>query len=651
MEITAQPPAQEISNQLAEVRPIMVSAGTIAVVILILISVGLRLAALGSVPLTETETRQALSAYRSTTPEASGNAITSDSPILFVVQRIAFGLVGGSEVTARILTALAGAVLTCLPLLFSDLIGRARAFLFAVLLTFSPVMIAASRLSSGTVWAMVFATIGLWVIWRYYERRGDSQPATAYGVTAFMAFAALIFLSEPGGLVLALIITGAGAAALILTVLDAPDDANPVGDNLLAGIRTQFSGFPWQAGAIGAVLLVLIVSTGFMLSPQGLSTVGATLSGFFTGITESTPGHPLFFPLVNSLFYEPWLWIFALGAVWLLVRREALDFTNRFFIFWLIFAGFASILYQGAGAAHALWLVVPLAGLATYLLSDALLEDDTSPLWIDTLLDREEERTESVIWSKWLLAFLMCGLLVMMGLHLQIVARGILKVGDGNLRSFFTLIGQGQFQFEMQSLIWLVMTLLFMGVGYMLAASIWGNRIPLQSAVLGTFAFALITGTSAGWDVSVTNASDPVELWHIETATSDAALLRQTMIELSDRGARGFPLLPVAVLAPSDGIIAWELRDFPNTTYIQTVEEGRTLPIVLLPDSLTEPDLGGAYVGQKFTLTHVWSGNLPGFDALPWWVMRRVRPPLFSPSQVYILWVRQDVFDGQQIGQ
>ena len=142
-------------DQAAPFRLVM-TVETAAIITLICISLLFRLIALGAAPMTALETKPALAAWRSVSAQASGEAIISDSPVLFWTQKISFSMLGASETTARFWTALAGVALSMSPLLFRNLLGRARAYLFAVLLTISPVLLTASRFSHGAVWAMLF---------------------------------------------------------------------------------------------------------------------------------------------------------------------------------------------------------------------------------------------------------------------------------------------------------------------------------------------------------------------------------------------------------------------------------------------------------------------------------------------------------------
>jgi hypothetical protein len=127
------------------------------------------------------------------------------------------------------------------------------------------------------------------------------------------------------------------------------------------------------------------------------------------------------------------------------------------------------------------------------------------------------------------------------------------------------------------------------------------------------------------------------------------------MLELSFRETGGVPVIPATVVGNDIGIIAWELRDFPNVTYTNEIADARTNEIVIIPDTdiqvsnapdpVNLPDLGGSYVGQHFNIRMGWDiGSLAGFDVLTWWSTHKTRFDAY-PLESVILWVRQDIFD------
>lgn len=622
---------------------VVVSVEVILYLILIGLSLVIRFADLDTVAIAPAETHNALAAFHAAYPIDGLEAPLSDSPVQFWLQRLAFTTIDKGEAGARFFTAIAGVILALVPLLFRDLLGRVRVFIMVVLLTFSPVLLVDSRMSSDIIWAMLFAGIGLWALWRYFAHENNA----AIGVWAVVLFTAMALLAGPSGLMLAFILLFAGVIALGFTSLDANATDETPPDDYVANVRARVRVISWSTALPAALLTVFVVSTGFMFYPAGLSMVGAVVGNFFALFTERIPGSPAFFPLVTAIFYEPWLWLFGAISLFVIVRRGALTFIERFFIFWLIGGIFAAIFMRGAGAEYALWLVVPLIGLTSYLGEDLLNIDRTPTMWLEDLLDEDSAQT-SLSWGKWVLAGAGVLLTMMFMLHLEIIARGFINVPGGSFVELMGRLGEGVLPFTLiaNSVIWILITVMFTVVGFFLAGSIWGNRATIRGAGLGVLLFAVMSGLSTGWNAAVTRADDPVELWHITPATSDALMLRTMLIELDLREARGERELPVYVEAAPDGLVGWLLRDFSNTVYITDSNEAYQQQVILLSGQDTETDLGGSYVGRPVNLYRVWSPSavLQGFDFLPWLISRDVRAEP-ADSGFMTLWVRQDVYD------
>lgn len=196
---------EPVAKHKADEQAFRVSLEALAYVAILAFALVLRLAEIDSVPLMSTETHNALAAWRAVTPNASGVELTSTSLILFMLQSFSFAAFGGSEFSARLATALAGSLLVLAPLLFRPLLGSTRAFLFSLLLAFSPTLLIASRTSSPDIWALLFAAISLWGFWQ-------AERASGYAIVAVVAFAALLFLVGTGGFVLGLILLAAGVS-------------------------------------------------------------------------------------------------------------------------------------------------------------------------------------------------------------------------------------------------------------------------------------------------------------------------------------------------------------------------------------------------------------------------------------------------------
>jgi hypothetical protein len=608
---------------------------------LFLLALAFRLMSLGDVPMSVQEAPDALAAWRTVwtgMPAFPEEAVTS-SPSVFWAQKIGFTLFGGSEFAARLLTALAGTALAFTPLLFRADLGRTRTFIFCLLLTFSPISLLASRTSAGVIWAALFAMLGIWALRRYWT---SNQGSDAVG--AILAFAALLFLSEPGGILLALVLLLAAIIAVILNTVEQIDETpNPAP---FSEISRRVGSMPFLSSLAIAIGVIIAVTTGFLTYSQGLSGVAELVGGFFSGWTQRAAEAPRFYPLLVSFFYEPILWLFAgIGIVMLLRRRDFILF-DRFFLTWTGLALLAALIYAGADASYALYLTIPLAGLASYTIANCFTEERS--IWSENLKNDEVPSLSNVHWGKALLAVVMLGFLAMLSMHLQIIGRTILTIEGGTLDGLFA---QSSNTVIRASMIWTFITVLFIIVGGLLAASVWGNTTALQGLALGLLAFMLINGLSAAWSAGVSDADNPAEPWHTRATAPDTVLLRNTMAELAQRETLGYFYIPVTVVQDAsvglarDGVVAWILRDFRNVSFVNSVEEARSDEIIIMRPQAEEPDLGGSYVGQPFTITNEWdTTTLRGFDFISWWFQRQTRTQPV-PLQDVVLWVRLDIYE------
>ncbi len=627
------------------------------------------LAGLDEIPLSHSEANQALSAWRSTMPNVSGDPIVSDNPLVWWSQKIAFSLIGGSEFASRVFTALAGISVSVSPLMFIPLLGRSRAYLMTILLGISPILLATARISSGTTWALLLAVMMVWFGWRFYE-----TALQKYGLATLITGAFLVLMTESQSILLLLTLIGAGIIALLLTSYANFVDGNET--KLVAQARARIAQIPFIEGMMLSGLIIFAVASGFMFAPDGLNTIGALLAQIFAGWTAPTEGYR---PFEILIFYEIWLIPFFFLAVGLLITRREMSFVERFLIGWAGLALIALIIYPDMHATHASWLVLPMSAMMAYVVSQAFFHV-VPPIQQQVLVTDDR----GILWGKLTVVIMTFVLLILFTSHMQFVSRGILLLQNGTPTNFFASVGSAELAREVQSrqyvgvseaMLVAVIVLVMMLIGYFLATTIWGTLVPLQGAVIGMFIFVCMAGFGTAWGVAMHRAQTPLEMFHHPQAPSIQTMnLRKTLDELAFRAASGTTALKIASLAPSDGVVAWILRDYHQTDYVTSIQEAQSYPVVIIPQGANAPsiitDLRGDYVGQWFEISTYWAGvsgvtsywqplrftadklKYPqrsfaweiNLDLITWWLLREVR----TQPQMYealILWVRQDVYD------
>lgn len=605
-----------------------------AYLVLVLFVLLLRVAELDTVPMSDAEALQALPAYHALHPDAPGEPQPAQSALTFYLQIASFTLLGGTELAARLPGVMAAVVLVLMPLLFRERIGRDRSFVLSVLLGVSPIAFAASRFADPALWTVIFALALGWAAWRYWESRSRVDAL----LLAFFA-AVLAFLTEPGGVWLLLAMLGAAFVALWWTVLLAPVRMDSPGDDLLLEVRASLREYPWGAAGLTAAGVLLLMGTGFMLYPAGLSIVGETLLQALAGfIQPSQEGSPALFPLLTMIVYNPLLIVLGVTGAVFLILRQVDTFADRFLMSALALMALFFVVYAGGRPGWALFLVLPLAWLTTQLAREIVT---TYP--VPSFVNQPSP------WVIGALAAAVVGVLLILSLHIQGVGRGLMIFPVGG---DLTTLMEPQFNYLRASTIWIVISAVLLAVGYFLAMSLWGSVTALQGLGLGVLLFMVGAGVGTGWSVAVTNSSNPAELWHNSAISPDAPLLRETLLEISQRDTLGFPQIPLAILLDEaagihdDRFLAWLVRDFENARFVASLADARRGEIVLLPASVEEPDLGGSYVGQSFALRSYASvGDLGLLDWVPWLSLRQLRAQGI-PRTTAILWLRIDVYDG-----
>jgi len=631
-----------------------ISAEVVAYLVLAIIAVLFRVAELDAVPLSDTEAQQALHAWHTVNAHVSGEFVISDSPINYWTQVFGFSTLGPSEFTARWGAVLAGVLLSLSPILFRERIGVTRSFVWSVLLSLLTVPVASSRYADGTTWMMLFTVLTIWMVWRYWysQKLSDAMWATAF-------ITLMVLLSSPSGIPLLVILLLAGWLAVWRTALSAPERLDLPGDDILQTSLRRLAEFPFLKVAFIPVILIVTVSTGAMLNASGLSTVGELINAALAGITQPASDSGVRLGFLALLTYEPLLIIFAIGGAWLLWKHGDVTYVDRFAVAWAVVGSVGLLLYAGATASDAMWVVVPLTLLASYGITEMMVNRLVVVLWMDNENTDGDLYSTQFWWTKWIISLGVLLFLVVISVHFLEVARDLMSLPPQiSFGEAITQLFSAQFNEFRYAMLWFVLVMVFGIIGFLLIASFWGNDTTLQGVGIGFVIFMLMSGIGGAWNVSVENTDNPADLWHQSMTAKDAYLLRETMFELASRDSQGFPMLGVSVVTDragvitNDGLVAWLLRDFPNAKFVNSLNAVQSDQIILMAQtSVTDPDLGGDYVGQSFTLRRNWSATqLYIMDVLGWWTQRRFRTEQ-QIEEVAILWLRQDVYNGIPVNQ
>lgn len=619
-----------------------------AIVGVVLLALLLRLAELDLVPMSDLEANRALFAWAVAVPNAPAFSVpTAESVLTFWGQVWGLSTFQQGEMGARLFGVVAGVLLTLTPLLFRARLGAVGALVWMLALAVSPLALGASRTSEPALWVALSAVFTLWALWKYW----DTRHLTDASLFA-LGMAGLLFLSGGGGLIFALALLVAGVFALSWTLKEAPLELDAPAEAVFTAVSDAVRAYPFGWGLAVLIVSVGAVATGFMTYPSGLGMVGEGIALTLSRLVASEANPLPFYPLAVLVAYDGASVLLALlgyASLHLLGRQTLAD---RFALLAMGFSALALLFYRSGSPADGLWVVMPMGWLVARAIDEALRDRPFYAFWAVDLDDALRHR-----WVKWMIALLCLLLLLALAFHLQAVGRGLVTVppqtplGDAISRAF---VEPALWNFRL-SVVWTLLISLFGVVGALLLASIWGNRITIQGVALGFFAFALISGTSTGFNGVAVQADRPTHLWHMPAVSPDLRWLRQTLLEVAQRDTRGFPSYAITVVRDDSiglspyGAFAWQLRDFSLTRFVPTLADAQREQVIITPPYAETPNLGGSYVGQSFAMRPLWGvQTLEAKDWLGWATARRINAPE-RPTTNTLLWLRIDVYDATPI--
>jgi hypothetical protein len=480
--------------------------------------------------------------------------------------------------------------------------------------------------------------------------------AERWAILATVCFAAMIFLTEPAGFLTA---SSLAFGLLFAWLTDEMGDSS-----LLSTARRLLRAWPWATGTLAAGVAVVAVATVLFWVPSGLTVVGNAIWTGARGFIERSAGTPRAFPLWVALRYEMGIVLFGLLALYHAVREGG--FFERALAGWTLAGIVWSVGYAGAGAAHALWITLPLTILVALRITEWLTERP-GMLW----------RVPS--WGVPLHALITLGLWLAVGLSVVLLGKRLLFDLPGGVTDLSALVDRlaegiysraSDFQYQqiqsvevqpgvfvyayvlgfiqLRLLITVLVTLLN-GVLYFLVGSLWGARAAWRGLALGTLAALLLFSFGLGGRAAFGPAGDPRRLWVVDPVTDDVFELRDTLRVMSLRATGEPKLLTVTAQVPPDGALAWALRDYPNTVFVDGVGPETTTAAVLMPVRDEQPRMGAPYVGKDLVIRQAWNiDTLSWRDAIIWFYRDETA---IKPEDVgqFRLWARNDVYGVEQV--
>jgi uncharacterized protein (TIGR03663 family) len=517
------------------------------------VALAMRLAQLGTAPLSAGEAERATLAWQAATGQ--GMPAAGYEPLLFAANSLLFMLTGASDALARLWPALFGSALVVTPVLLKRHLGRAGALASGLYLAFSPTALLASRQLDGTAMAAAGVMMSVGALHRFLQtEKRRFLPVAGVGLSVAASAGATVY-----GLLLPLALAWVGVSRL------GSDRHASRAERHIARLRPHASQF-----FLIVALSVVALSTGLGWNLSGVGAVGSVMVdwlGRFEAAEVQTAS-----PLTLLMVYESAGVVLGLGGLVWAVRRG--QYWATLLGLWVGLAILLLAAMPGRTPTDLIWAVLPLAmlfGLAVRAIAQGH--------WFARA--RMRATYGVLVLVLWVQAYLM-------------LARYAAYGDRTDLAIVAVVVG--------------LQALLGLSFGFVLGL---GGTLRTAGAATGTVLVALMV--SAAWGVAYGRPNDPREaLVHRPTAVNVRDLV-STLRALSWEQTGMPSTLEFVYEAPSDSILAWYFRDFEMARRVERLgeldlEEMGPTVVTMRERAVVDPDLlTTGYLGQDFSLRRRWT--------------------------------------------
>ena len=549
-----------------------------------LLALAFRFIQLGATPLTDSESALALQALH----VAQGSqTLLSPQPAYILFTSVLFLVIESTNFMARFLSAIVGSFFVFAPYYFRDKLKARPALILAFLIAFDPGLVALSRLSSGTIFAVTFLLFA-WGMWR----NGRTIPA---GI-----FAGLALLSGPSiwsGLLIL------GLTFIFLYGMDAKSNI----------VQTKITNYELRTAVTALASTLIIGGTLFFTNPNGLSATLSTLPEYIKG-WMSPSEFSLGRMLVAFVAYEP-LGIFL--AIFALIRGFRLGSARYIRLsIWLGVSLFIAVFYRQT--SELAWVILPLLILAAQELARSF----------DIYYD---ERVEISVVAG-------AVMILLIYIWFNVASIGLNPYEQFSPISMSLFGNMVNLPFGARYMI-LFGAALILVVCVSLVAFGWSPRTARLGTTWSVSLFLVVYALATAWGASGLRTLNGVELWTQDQSPTQSNLLISSINDISLFSLGHVQSQPVTIMGISSPALEWALRNH-EVQVVSVLDPLDARPIIITP-LMNDLGLPSAYRGQDFTWREypVWD-NVQTPDWFRWLVYRQ----LPHQTEAIILWVRDDLF-------
>ncbi len=552
---------------------------------LALLALGARLWGLGQVLMEPGEAVEAVAAWCAAQAAPCASSQLGTSPLLFTANLLAFGLLTASDLWARWLPVLSGALLVAVAYLLRRALGRGAAAWAALLLACSATALYFGRHLSPDALGATLAALA-WAALAAEAHAGEARRPWIATVAAALAACA-----------------GSGAWTVFFALAFWELAAWGWGDRFPG----QSFLAPWwravqaEAGRARKVLLAggaafLLTATAFTLRFVGVGLAADLLARWFTRFGEAA-AYPWHWVPRLLVLQEPLILFGGLAGLTLAVRRR--DSLSLFLGWWAAFAFLVAVAAGGRAPDDLVAVLIPLVLLAGQAL--------------DAFLRHLRERGSWAAEGGFLLFAAALGVFG----YVQVSAYAL--SGDGR---YLILAG--------------VPAVVLLG----LAALWWawhGQGVALRSLACFALLWAAVAGLAVAGNLNYNHEPTRFEGFVGEQTLPGMQDLGAWLQRLSVQRQTDPHALPVTVAGYDRPLLQWYLREFREVRFVPGLAAPPETGVVLAPADRQLP-LGETFTGQDFQVVQRGlPGRLQGKDLVRW---RLFRDNVVSQDKdTLVLWV------------
>jgi hypothetical protein len=538
--------------------------------LLAIVAVLLRFYLLGNNSLSDKEAANALQALNLSRGE---NTIVSGQAGYVGLTTALFTLFGANNFWARMWPALFGSLLPFVPFLFRKYLQTIPALVLGVLIAIDPVMISLSRTASGSIIGITCFLAGL----GFLIKKRTILASLSWGLS---------LMAGPDIWIAVLVFTASYFAfRKVFSVVDS---------------KTT----DWKKLIIPGAVLVVVISTLFLISPNGVSGIGSSFADYFR-TWHTQPQIKL-----GNFIIEFFIVLFPQIIFGLIGIVKGFVSKDKFIAFLATWLGLGLIFVLNNPSRNLLdlgWIEIPLLALAAVMIGRFVVSLRFENKWIAI--------------GEIFFSFLM----IIMSAYYLLNLTNNPEVDPILFRNKLLAV-------LLPILLLIAITALFS----------WGWNSP--SAKNGLFVtlcgLGILLILSGGW--KATGWTTPIEkqLWTNGSTVMGEKLL---MSELADMGrwtsgqANGIHVEVAGLNSPS---LDWALRNAEKVIKSEQINQNTVSEVLLTPSDMSI-STNASYRGQKIT----WSQKPESISLNVWgWIKLMVYHQAPMQAQDIILWVRNDIF-------